>query len=132
MTKRLAALLSVAALVALSPLGGTQARAAASNPITILHCFITQPKPLSKTASGTQITYINSGHKTAKDITFQVAYRNAESNFKRKVTDVGTFGPGAQIDHHFDLYNDVTYAGKQVQSCTAVEVKYSDGSIWRG
>jgi len=131
MTKRLATLLSLVVLAALLPLAGTQARAAA-NPITIVHCFVTQPKPLSHNASGTQIVYINEGHKTAKNVTFQVTYRNAESKFVRKVTDSGSFEAGQEIDHHFDLFKDVTYAGKNVQSCYAVQVKYSDGSIWRG
>ena len=132
MTKRLAALFSLAALAAILPFAGTQARAAAANPITIVHCFVTQPKPLSHNASGTQIVYINESHKTAKSITFQVSYRNAESKFTRKVTDQGDFQPGTQIDHHFDLFKDVTYAGKNVQSCYAIQVKFSDGSIWRG
>jgi hypothetical protein len=103
---------------------------AASNPILIEHCFITQPKPMSKLAGGTQIVYVNRGTKRATSITFAVGYRNAASNFYRRVTDVGSFAPGAQVDHHFDLYNDITYAGKQTSSCTALSVKWSDGTTW--
>ena len=103
---------------------------AASNPITIEQCFITVPKAMSKLASGTQIVYTNSSSKTATHVTFAVAYRNSATHFLRKVTDDGTFAPGAKINHHFDLYNDVTYGGKTTQSCKAVAVKYSDGTSW--
>ncbi len=106
-----------------------QARAAA-NPIHINHCFITEPKPLSKNASGTQISYVNTGTKNAKSVTFGVGYRNAESKFYRKVTDVGTIAPGVPIDHHFGLYKDVTYAGKQTTSCEALKVVWVDGTVW--
>jgi hypothetical protein len=129
MTKPYAALLSLAAFAAILPLGNTPARAA-SNPIAIVHCFVTQPKVMSKVASGTQIVYVNNGSKTASSITFAVGYRNAESHFLRKVTDVGSFQPHVQVDHHFSLYNDITYAGKQVQSCSAIAVKWSDGTGW--
>jgi hypothetical protein len=129
MSKPFAALLSLAALAALLPLASTPARAA-SNPITINHCFVIQPRPMSRTAGGTQIVYVNNGPKTASRITFQVGYRNAESKYLRKVTDVGNFAPGAQIDHRFDLFSDVTYAGKATQSCAAISVRWSDGTAW--
>jgi hypothetical protein len=103
---------------------------AASSPINVTQCFIIQPKLLSKTAGGTQIDYVNTTKKTATMVTFAVGYRNAQSNFLRKVTDTGTFTPGTPVAHRFDLYNDVTYAGKQVHGCSAVAVKFSDGSKW--
>jgi hypothetical protein len=130
MTKPFPALLALAAIAAILPLAGGSARAA-TNPISIVHCFVTQPKPLSKLAGGTQIVYVNNGTKNASSITFAVGYRNAENKFLRRVTDVGSFQPHTQIDHHFDLYNDVTYAGKQTSSCSAVAVKWSDGSTWK-
>ncbi|HTA40594.1 MAG TPA: hypothetical protein VK760_16040 [Candidatus Acidoferrales bacterium] len=104
--------------------------ATSSNPINVTQCFISQPKLLSKTAGGTQIDYVNTSKKTATMVTFAVGYRNAQSNFLRKVTDSGTFTPGTPVNHHFDLYNDVTYAGKQVHGCSAVAVKFADGSKW--
>jgi hypothetical protein len=103
---------------------------AAQNPIVIEQCFITVPKAMSKLASGTQIVYVNHSSKTAKHVTFAVAYRNSETHYLRKVTDDGTFAPGTKINHHFDLYNDITYGGKTVQSCNPVSVKFSDGSSW--
>jgi hypothetical protein len=103
---------------------------AASGPIVVSQCFITQPKVLSKLASGTQIDYTNISHKTAVQVTFAVGYRNAQSNFLRRVIDTGTFTPNTAVVHHFDLYNDVTYAGKTVHGCSAIAVKFADGTKW--
>lgn len=100
------------------------------NPITITQCFVTQPKPLSKTAGGTQIDYVNNGPKTATNIIFVVGYRNAQEHFLRKVTDIGNFAPGNPVQHHFSLYKDVTYAGSKTASCSAVSVTWSDGTRW--
>jgi hypothetical protein len=88
--------------------------------VKISQCFVTQPKMLSKRASGTQIVYHNSGTHTYTSVTFVVGYRNSGSNYLRKVTDHGTFAPGTTINHHFPLYNDVTYGGKATQSCGAI------------
>ncbi|HXP93636.1 MAG TPA: hypothetical protein VN905_09215 [Candidatus Binatia bacterium] len=104
---------------------------AAPNPIVIQHCFITVPKAFSHNASGTQIVYVNRGPKAAVSVNFQVAYRNASRNFVRYVVDEGVFSPGDQIDHHFSLYSDVTFAGKQTSSCKALSVTWADGSRWR-
>lgn len=103
---------------------------ALANPIQIQQCFITQPKALSHNASGTQIVYMNKGPKTAVAVTFAVGYRNAANHFARRVVDDGVFAPNAVINHHFDLYKDVTYAGKAVQFCWPVAVKWRDGTSW--
>lgn len=88
--------------------------------VKVTQCFVTQPKMLSKRASGTQIVYRNTGHHTYSSVTFVVGYRNSDSNYLRKVTDEGTFAPGTTIDHHFTLYNDVTFGGKATQLCGAI------------
>lgn len=88
--------------------------------VKITQCFVTQPKVMSKRASGTQIVYRNTGHHTYSSVTFVVGYRNSDSNYVRKVTDEGTFAPGTTIDHHFTLYNDVTFGGKATQLCGAI------------
>jgi hypothetical protein len=103
---------------------------AAQNPIVIEQCFITVPKAMSKLASGTQIVYTNRSSKTAKHVTFAVGYRNSSNHYLRRIVDDGNFAPGVKINHHFDLYNDVIYGGKTVQSCNAVAVKFADGSSW--
>ncbi|MBV8221759.1 MAG: hypothetical protein JO293_00185 [Candidatus Eremiobacteraeota bacterium] len=129
MTRRIAILFSLAALGALASLYGGTALAA-KNPISIQQCFVQVPKPLSHNASGTTIVFTNTSSKTASTIVFQVVYRNAENKFVRRVTDSGTFQPGVQVDHSYKLFNDVTYAGKNTQACTAVSVTFSDGSKW--
>jgi hypothetical protein len=129
MSRLFAALLSLGALAVILQTATVPATAA-SNPITISQCFIIQPKPLSKLAGGTQIAYVNNSRKTATSVTFVVGYRNAANHFLRRVTDVGQFTQGTPIDHRFDLYNDVTYAGKQTSSCYASSVKFIDGTSW--
>ena len=103
---------------------------AAYTPVLIKACYVSEPKPLSKKASGTQINYIIYGKKNASQITFAVAYQNAAQHFLRTVTDYGEFSPGTEIMHRFSLYNDVTYAGKQVKSCVPVRVKWADSTLW--
>lgn len=110
--------------------GGSMAPAVAAAPVLVKQCFVISPRPLSKNAGGTQIDYIIYGKKKAAQITFAVAYRNAAQHFLRTVTDYGSFGPGVEIQHRFDLYNDVTYAGKQVQSCVPIKVKWADSTLW--
>jgi len=109
---------------------GAHAPAQASAPVVIKQCFIIQPRPLSKNAGGTQIDYIIYGKKNAASITFAVGYRNAAQHFLRTVTDYGNFAPGVEIQHRFDLFNDVTYAGKQVSSCIPTRVRWADSTTW--
>jgi hypothetical protein len=106
------------------------ASAQTRNPITIQQCFVTVPKHMSTKASGTQITYVNNASQTATRVTFLVGYRNAEHNFRRQVTDVGSFAPGVVVDHHFALFNDVTFAGKNTTACNAVRVTFANGRVW--
>ncbi len=122
--------LSLAAALTVAVAGASIAQASAAAPVLVKQCFVTQPKPLSKNASGTQIDYIIYGKKPASSITFLVGYRNAAQSFSRTVTDYGTFAPGTEIQHHFDLYNDVTYAGNAVKSCVPIKVKWSDSTLW--
>jgi len=103
---------------------------AAPNPIMVQQCFITVPKHMSHRASGTQIMYVNQGHMPATKIVFAVGYRNADGHFLRRVTDIGSFAPGATVDHHFDLYNDVTYGGKTTTTCQAISVTFANGHVW--
>ena len=117
-------LVGVAAVTA--SIGPAQAAA----PILIKSCTVAKPKPLSHMAGGTDITYVNLGHRTAASITFLVGYRNAQSHYLRRVSDVGSFAPGATITHRLSLYNDVTYAGAQTSQCVPIEVKWAGGTVW--
>ncbi len=123
---RLIAVTLIGVAAAMASIG--PARAAA--PILIKSCTIAKPKPLSHMAGGTEITYVNLGHRTASSITFLVGYRNASSHYLRRVTDVGSFAPGATITHKLSLYNDVTYSGSQTSTCVPIEVKWAGGTVW--
>jgi len=129
--KLLARLLAGVALCsAMAAATYTPVTAAGIAPVVVKQCFVTAPKALSSKASGTQIDYIINGAKNAKSITFAVGYRNAQNTFLRRVTDVGSFAPGAVIQHHFSLYSDVTYAGEKVQSCVPLSVTWADSTTW--
>jgi hypothetical protein len=106
------------------------APAQAAAPILIKSCTVVKPKPLSHMAGGTNIVYVNLGNKTAASITFLVGYRNASQHYLRRVQDVGSFAPGATINHTLSLYNDVTYAGAQTTQCAPIEVKWAGGTVW--
>ncbi|HTC30141.1 MAG TPA: hypothetical protein VK702_05395 [Candidatus Acidoferrum sp.] len=99
------------------------------NPVTVQQCFVTVPKHMSSRASGTQIVYTINGHQPATKVVFAVSYRNSNQSYLRRVADVGSFSPGAPIDHHFDLYNDVTFGGKTAK-CTAISVTWANGHVW--
>ena len=125
--------ISVAVLVTASTfLFAAKPAVSSPNPIRIKQCFVTQPRPMSRTAGGTQIDYVNNGTKTANVVTFLVGYRNAASNFLRRQIDYGSFGTGSEISHHFDLFSDVTYSGHATSSCRAIVLKWSDGTQWTG
>lgn len=126
---KLLARLSLGAVLCVAIAGVSIAPASAAAPVLVKQCFITKPKPLSNNASGTQIDYVIYGKKAASQITFAVSYRNSAQHFLRTVTDVGTFSPGTEIQHHFDLYNDVTYGG-QTATCVPTKVKWADSTLW--
>jgi len=118
------------AVVGVAAVTASMGPARAAAPILVKSCTVAKPKPMSHMASGTDITYVNLGKKTAASITFVVGYRNASEHYLRRVTDVGSFAPGATITHRLSLYNDVTYAGAQTSSCVPVQVKWAGGTVW--
>jgi len=119
-----------ALLIAVSALSvSTSAQQSGPGPISVQQCFVTVPKHMSSRATGTQIVYTNTGRQPATKVVFAVSYRNANSNFLRRVVDIGSFAPGATIDHHFDLYNDVTFGGKTAH-CQAISVTFANGHVW--
>jgi hypothetical protein len=122
--------LIAASLVGVAAATASIAPAQAAAPILIKSCTVAKPKPMSHMGGGTNIVYVNLGKRTAASITFAVGYRNASMHYLRRVTDVGSFAPGATINHTLPLYNDVTYAGAQTSSCVPIEVKWAGGTVW--
>jgi hypothetical protein len=118
------------ALAGAAAVAGSIQPAQAATPILIKSCTVAKPRPLSHMAGGTTIVYTILGNRTAASVTFLVGYRNAESHYLRRISDVGSFAPGATIDHTLPLFNDVTYAGAQTSSCVPVQVKYAGGTVW--
>ena len=118
------------ALVAVAAATASIGPARAAAPILVKSCTVVKPKPLSHMAGGTNIVYVNLGNKTAASVTFVVGYRNASQSYLRRVQDVGSFAPGATINHNLSLYNDVTYAGSQTTKCVPIEVKWAGGTVW--
>lgn len=128
--KLLGRLIAVSLVGIAAATASISAAQAATTPILIKSCTVVKPRPLSHMANGTAITYVNLGHRTASSVTFAVGYRNAANHYLRRVTDVGSFAPGATIEHTLSLYNDVTYAGAATSLCVPVEVKYAGGTVW--
>ena len=122
--------LSAVGIIGIAAATASIAPAQAAAPILIKSCTVVKPKPMSHMANGTNIVYVILGHKTAASVTFAVGYRNASMHYLRRVTDVGTFSPGATISHTLSLYNDVTYAGSQTSACMPVQVKWAGGTVW--
>ncbi len=91
--------------------------------VKIERCSITKPRPFSHHPTGTRIDYVNAGPVVLHDITFQVAYRNADANIVRTFDDVGTFAPNEPVKHHFDAFSDVQYAGATPARCVVVGVR---------
>jgi hypothetical protein len=91
--------------------------------LKIVRCFVTKPRPFSHRPTGTQIDFVNTGPLVLHDITFQIAYRNGDANITRTFDDVGTFAPNEPIDHHFDAFTDVQYAGPEPTSCLVAGVR---------
>ena len=79
--------------------------------VKIVHCSVTKPRPFSHRATGTQISYVNTGPIVLHDVTFRVEYRTAAERVTRTFEDVGTFAPNEPVKHHFDAFSDVEYAG---------------------
>jgi hypothetical protein len=122
--------LMLAGVVGLAAATASLAPAQAAAPILIKSCTVAKPKPLSHMAGGTTIEWVNLGQKTAAEVTFLVGYRNSSQNYLRRVQDVGSFAPGATINHTLPLYNDVTYAGAHTSQCVPVQVKWAGGTVW--
>jgi hypothetical protein len=112
---RLIVAASAAAIAA--ALCGVPAPAAAA-PVRIVQCFVV-PRVLSQKAGGTQIDYVNVTNRFMTSVTFAVVYRNALHTYTRRVTDVGSFAPGAEIRH------------KQTHGCVPISAAFEDGTHWR-
>jgi hypothetical protein len=89
---------------------------APTQPVKILGCIVT-PDMTTRAANGTRIVFINTGSTALHSVTFDIDYHTLDNEAYRTITDVGTFAPGVQIDHHYDAFIGTSYNGNETQSC---------------
>lgn len=75
---------------------------------------------------GIELQYVNTSAKTADRVAFAVDYRGDVE----RIIDVGTFSPGAPIDHTFGTFSGQAYQGERPNRCTVARVRFSDGTTW--
>jgi len=73
------------------------------------------------------ITYTNNAQVAAKEVDFGLVVRHT---LIAVTTDVGTFSPGAQIAHEFEVSPEIFPIGTSFPYCAVLRVKYSDGTEW--
>ena len=75
-----------------------------------------------------EIAYTNDAKSAAKEIDFGLVSRGT---MIAVATDVGTFSPGAVIDHEFVVSPEIFPIGTSLPYCAVLRVKYADGTEWR-
>lgn len=73
------------------------------------------------------IAYTNNAPVAAKEIQFGLVSRGSLIALAK---DVGTFDPGAAINHEFSLDPEVFPIGTALPYCAVLDIKYVDGSEW--
>ena len=75
---------------------------------------------------GLKISYVNTSPKVANRVAFLVNYRGDVQH----VIDVGTFSPGAGIEHSFGEFSGLAHLGPKPNVCKPIAVRFADGSVW--
>jgi hypothetical protein len=73
------------------------------------------------------ITYANTAPKVAKEVDFGLVLRGS---LVAIANDLGTFSPGVQIAHEFDVSPEIFPIGTSFPYCAVLRVKYADGTEW--
>lgn len=73
------------------------------------------------------ISYENRAPLAASEIDFGLV---ARGSLVAVAKDVGTFAPGAAIDHEFVVGGSIFPLGTALPYCAVMRVKYADGSEW--
>jgi hypothetical protein len=74
-----------------------------------------------------QVTYRNVAPVAASEVDFGLV---ARGSLVAVAKDVGTFSPGATIDHEFVISREVFPLGTQFPYCAVMRVRYANGSVW--
>jgi hypothetical protein len=71
------------------------------------------------------LKFINTGNVAATAVTFSVNTGRSNQTF----VDKGTFSPGVQIKHYFNVAGAVDELPSA--TCNVMEVDFADGSVWQ-
>lgn len=74
------------------------------------------------------VEYTNDAAKAAQEIDFGLVSRGSLIALAK---DVGTFSPGARINHEFSLDPEAFPIGTTFPYCAVMRVKYANGTEWR-
>ncbi len=117
---------AVAAVIAVAALTAQAPQRADWTAVHIRECSVLKLGRMSPETGGVTIQYVNQAPVAAKEVTFHIVYHGTTVS----VTDKGTFGPGASVDHTFTyvLFRD-TYVGSTPDVCRVQKVVFADGTI---
>jgi len=139
----------IAGLFSVLPFAGVSvsaqpAVAPAAPPIAISSCDVPQWRPAGAfpywrpwdypvlgggvpVTDGITISYTNVSTLVADRVLFAVNYRGD----KERIADVGTFSPGATINHTFGQFSGLAYLGSRPNGCRVAAIRFTDGTAWR-
>jgi hypothetical protein len=86
-----------------------------------------QPPP-GRVRPTLSIAYTNVTQQTMQQIEFGLV---ANGNLVAEVRDVGTFSPGANIEHEFGLSPNVFPLRTGLPRCLPLRITYANGRVWR-
>jgi hypothetical protein len=104
----------------------------AAVPVQISQCHLNYatsggPLILWSAPGALHITFSDAAQKAATEIKFRITLANQQE----VVQDVGTFSPGASVDHTFDVFHHYRAGASMPQpSCAVIFVKFADGTEW--
>jgi hypothetical protein len=84
--------------------------------------------PVTTTLPQLGIDYVNISHKTMNDIEFGFI---ANQRLIAEVKDVGTFSPGAEIKHKFEVSPNIFPIQTALPQCVPLRITFADGTKWR-
>lgn len=124
-------------------LGSTVAASAQPAPIRIQACTVLRWQPVGAgpfwhpfpypalgpgvpVTDGIEIDYVNTSAVTADRVQFEVNYRGQVD----RITDAGTFSPGALIKHTFANFSGLAYLGPTPDYCRVRLARFVNGTVY--
>lgn len=97
-----------------------------TDPIAINGCRIVAGRSFVSAYKPIVLAFTNRSASSADLVRFSVVYAGRVE----RITDKGTFLQNVRIEHAFDGFYNVPYAGPTPSSCRVEYVDFSDGSAW--